>query len=121
MLLPFTCSFMDNENGYMGDGDLTKVNSLYSDVVSERYGTHCWGRWKFNERIVTLRKLVKELKERDVCVFQKNFETELFTMNINVADHLHEDLDTFGSVRFLYASSYSISRRVLEEHTETRL
>lgn len=45
-------------------------------------------------------------KERTGCRFDKNYETGLFTVKSHLLYHLCENLNRFGTVRFLYASAY---------------
>lgn len=56
--------------------------------------------------MVLLRRCLKELKERTVCVFENHSETRLFTMKLHHLDPLCKELDKFESVRLLGASEY---------------
>lgn len=48
--------------------------------------------------MVPLKKLVEELKERNVCVFEEHHENRLFMMKFHLLDPLCMDLSKFGSV-----------------------
>lgn len=63
MMFSFFCAFIDKATGYKRDMELTKLINLYSELVLQIYGRFQYGRWKFNELMVLLRKFVKELKE----------------------------------------------------------
>lgn len=63
--------------------ELTKASSLYAVLVAKMC-CRCWSdQGKFNERMISLRKLVKIFLERTVCVFQESFEPELFMMKVH--------------------------------------
>lgn len=47
--------------------------------------------------------MITEVKERTVSLIENHCETGFFTMKFHPSDHLYEDFDTFGSVRFLDA------------------
>lgn len=66
MVFPFISAFLDKSTRYIIDAELTKVNSLYSDLFAEIIGRRWSGGENFNECKMLLQKCMEELKERTV-------------------------------------------------------
>lgn len=58
---------------------------------------------------------MKIRREEPVCAVKDNCETELFKIKSRHLDHLCEELESFGSSRFLDASSYEYFNVLLKE------
>lgn len=61
-------------------------------MVVEMYGSRWNWKAKFNEWMMSLRTLVKELEEKNVCVIDQHCETALFMMKFHHLDYLREEL-----------------------------
>lgn len=70
--------------GYKKDGELSNVNSLYSELLIEIYSSRWTGPKTFDESMISLRKLVPRVKKRTVSVLEKHCETALFMMKIHI-------------------------------------
>lgn len=114
IVLPATSEAVDKVTGYTKDGGLTKVNSLYSELVGEKHGRRKSILGKLNECMAWLKQGAAELKERIVCVFENFCESGLFRIIFHILDHILENLDRFESVRFLGISVYENSIVVLK-------
>lgn len=60
--------------------------------------------------MVSLMRLMGELNDRTVCVFQLHCETKLFKIKFHLFCFLYEELDAFGSVRLLLYQGFTIMR-----------
>lgn len=60
-----------------------------------------------NEQVVSLKKLVKELKKITVFVSNEHCTAGMFTRMFNLFEYLFEDLDETGIVRFLDTNAYN--------------
>lgn len=63
MEVPFNCALPEKSTAYSEDGEMTKVNRLYSKLVVETYGRQWSGRGNHNKWIVWFLKHTKELNE----------------------------------------------------------
>lgn len=67
--------------------------------------------------MVSLNKLVKELKERIVPVFEKHWDSRLFRIDCNLLDQICENCGRLGIVTFIVAlrmNILSIFKRVYQ-------
>lgn len=56
--------------------------------------------------MLSLRKILKELKKSSFCACDKHCETGMFTTMFNLVVHTSEDLEMSGSVCFQNSSAY---------------
>lgn len=74
--------FCVKATAYTEDAKPGKVKILYSEMVVKIDRRRWNGQGKCNEWMAALRKLVKELKERTVCVFGEDYCTKWPTMKL---------------------------------------
>lgn len=96
-------AFIDRATAYTGHGELTAVNFLYFELVLEITGKRWSFQQTFSEWVVSLGNCIKLLKKWKVCKFEEHCEKALSMMEVKISQHLGEDLDTFGSIKFLNA------------------
>lgn len=105
MVLSFICTFVEKATEYSDDGEVMKLNSLYSELDVEICGRRWIGRGNFNRWMVLLRKREKELNENRLYVRRPLW-------NCTVHDELPSSrsyfsgLTSFESVKFPYTLSY---------------
>lgn len=63
IMFPFICAFVNKATGYTEYGELRETGRWYFDLLADIYCKHQSGQERCNECIMSLRKLVKELKE----------------------------------------------------------
>lgn len=80
---------------YTEDVELTKVNSLFSELAVEIYLETLKRSRKFKECVVSFSMGVEELQESTACGFEDHCETGMFGVKFHLLDHLCEDLDDF--------------------------
>lgn len=70
MVFPFICVFVDKAIGYTEEREWTKEKCLYSELVVEILGRRWCGWGNFNEWMLSLRKHMRELKQRTGYLFE---------------------------------------------------
>ena len=113
-VFPFVAAYIDRFIGCK-KGILTKVNTMYSDIVHELF--HTIETQGFTEGDADrLDSLIINFKTECKHVFSSNVENGLFTLKFHLLDHLVEDLRNFGSLDVLSASPYEYYNAVFKRH-----
>lgn len=70
MFVLFIYVFLGKDTGCRKDGELTKGNILYSETLNEICEKQWGGGRNFKEGMELLRKFVKELNEKFICLLE---------------------------------------------------
>lgn len=104
---------MDKVIGYIEDIQLTKVKTMYPELLLEFCSRSLKGKRDFRELMSSLKTRLRELEASMVRSFEDNCNFELFTKKSHSLDHLCDYLQKF-CIESSFAALYKQLRAVLE-------
>lgn len=104
-VFPFVAAFIDRCTGHERTAPMTRVHTMYSEIVNEVTGD---GEYKIRseEELVKLEERVKEFKRELVERFDDHCESGLYTLKFHLLDHMVEDIRKFGTLSVLDGSPF---------------
>lgn len=112
-MFDFNCECRDEATKYSVDKDLKKVKKMYYELLLEIYFRSSKRNKGFKSWILLLKKKVRRLKGKMVCLFQDQCDRGLFTMKLH-DDHFCDVFEKFHGTQLIDAAPHKHFKVVLE-------
>lgn len=104
MMLPFIRAYLDRATRYIEDEELTKKNTMYSELLLKFYSRCSKMNTDSKACMSPLKGKLGELKDKIVLLIEDHCEWGLASMKLSILYHLRDDLEKIRSKQFLDAA-----------------